>query len=243
MRRYFASSIIPHSSLKSNTFRAFSLIFSGKDALGALPRTLPRRLFEKSPLGTRKNFRKGAGERDKASKNRLFSGLCPEPRQGGFLKKAPLEPAKTFEEGQENGIKQAKTDFFRFMPVLRRITSGLPTKALEASTHNARAAHLPAPSLSYFTKILCEFLFHLTKKLTAQLRPRNHGRSFKNLFQPAQTSWYSQKQDKVVKNHYFQRVAPSCNQAATRRRQRKSSAPSTSNLKCASLIISTTSAY
>ena len=42
---------------------------------------------------------------------KTLSGRCPEPCQGGFLKKAPLEPAKTFGKGQENGIKQAKTDY------------------------------------------------------------------------------------------------------------------------------------
>ena len=52
---------------------------------------------------------------------------------------------------------------------------------IKASPRNARVAHLLASFPSYFTKILvcssttaCEFLFHLTKNLTAQLHHRNY---------------------------------------------------------------------
>lgn len=49
-----------------------------------------------------------------------------------------------------------------------------PLLIFKASPRNARVAHLPGIFPSYFTKILCEFLFHLTKNLTAQLHHRNY---------------------------------------------------------------------
>ena len=98
------------SRLKRRALQTGSLSFCG-----TLSHTLPRSVFEKTPLGTLKNFfkcvkakpdglwafRAGTSSRLKrrALSDRLSHSLwdaVPHPAMGAFLKKRPLEPSKTF---------------------------------------------------------------------------------------------------------------------------------------------------
>ena len=85
--------------------------------VGRCPTPCQGRVFEKTPLGSLKNFFRflkakpdnlvGVSCRDFVPPEKacpvaqafpLFVGRCPTPCQGAFLKKRPLEPAKKFSD-------------------------------------------------------------------------------------------------------------------------------------------------
>ena len=80
MSRRMVSSDTPNLALMSDTVTRFSFlswfhiidlrsiasIGTSVEYSGALPQTPPRGLFEKSPLGSRKNFQKGVGVKGEA---------------------------------------------------------------------------------------------------------------------------------------------------------------------------------